>query len=138
MEHTVDLDLPCIPWNKALDADGYGRAIRDGKSKMAHRVVYEEKIGPIPEDLQIDHLCRNRGCVRVEHMEVVTLKENVLRGEGYTAVKARQTRCIVGHPLEGNNLRVLTGGGRECKECSRRRWREYRLRKMEAGTWTKT
>lgn len=123
----------CIEWDGYIDEDGYGKVSVNGKWKSAHRNEWEKKNGLIPDGLVIDHLCRNRKCINVEHMELVTIKENVLRGEGPTAVNARATHCKYGHPLE-----YASETKRFCRECAKRRWREYRRRKMEEGTWKRT
>jgi hypothetical protein len=131
-EHTrVVLHLECIEWTGARDQDGYGRVNFQGKWRGAHRVAYERARGPIPEGLVIDHLCRNRACINPSHMECVTSAENTRRGR-----EATKTACIAGHPLFGSNL-FIESGRRRCRECCRTRWRAYRLRKMEAGTWTR-
>jgi hypothetical protein len=74
-------------------------------------------VGPIPDGLVLDHLCRVRNCVRPEHLEVVTFRENVLRGEGSSANRARQTHCYKGHLLEGENVYTPHNGKRGCKTC---------------------
>ena len=137
-QHSPDLALPCTQWTGAIDSYGYGRLQRDGRWQLAHRLAFEEQVGPIPDGLTIDHLCAKRDCVNVRHMEPVTNAENVLRGVGPTAVNARKSHCIAGHLLSGDNLRLAADGRRECKECSRRRWRTYRGRKIAEGTWTRT
>lgn len=109
-------DDDCWWWQGATN-EGYGRFF-DGKgSKAAHRWAYENIVGPIPDGLVIDHLCRNRGCVNPAHMEPVTDRENILRGEGRGAKQARQTRCKRGHPLEGDNLYNRPDGSRQCRAC---------------------
>lgn len=70
----------CWFWNKRING-GYGRHSIMGKQYYAHRLSYEEFVGPIPEGMFLDHLCRNRSCINPEHLEVVTLAENVRRGE---------------------------------------------------------
>jgi len=90
--------------------------------------MYEALIGPIPEGLVIDHLCRVRNCVNPAHMEPVTNTENVLRGTGPTAVNAQKTHCKHGHPLTPDNL-VKRTDRRECMECRRIREREYKARR---------
>lgn len=79
----------------------YGVFWLDGKSMAAHRVSYELYKGKIPTGLQIDHLCRNRACVNPDHLEPVTCKENLLRGETLNA----RTHCPKGHPRTEDNLR---------------------------------
>ena len=128
----------CIDWPGAIDSYGYGRLQVGPKWKQAHRVVWERKHGNIPKTKQIDHLCRNRKCVNVEHMELVVQRENILRGNGPTAQNARKTHCKRGHPLSGKNLMVCLDGGRWCRECGRLRWRAYRQRKIMEGAWTRT
>lgn len=125
----------CIEWDGAIDANGYGRKNVKDKWCAAHRLAWEKVNGKIPDDLQIDHVCRNRKCVNPNHLELVTRKENILRGIGPTAINARKRRCTKGHLLEGDNLRIRPSGRRECKECGRARWRAYRKRKIQEGTW---
>ena len=125
----------CIEWEGAIDVDGYGRKNVNGKWCQAHRLAWESMNGPIKDGMHIDHVCRNRRCVNPLHLELVTRKENILRGVGPTAINARKIVCSRGHALSGDNLRIRPNGSRECKECSRLRWRQYRLRKIEAGTW---
>lgn len=114
----VDKTDTCWNWTGYLNL-GYGVF----KSKRAHRVAYEHLVGPIPEGLVIDHLCRNRACVNPEHMEPVTNKENVLRGIGPSAQAARLTHCVNGHELKPENLNILTSKKtrlkRRCGACSR-------------------
>lgn len=122
----------CINWNGSLDSDGYGRIQIGKKSRLAHRVAWEKENGLIPKPLVIDHVCRNRACVNVLHMEVVTIKENTLRGTNPPAQNARKKKCVKGHELISSNLRKTKDGGRECSECSRARWRAYSKRKALA------
>ena len=109
------LDSGCWEWTGCKIWNGYGRIhqIIDGKRKMilAHRAVYEILVGPIPEGLTLDHLCRNRSCVNPAHLEAITMRDNVLRGVGPTAINARKTHCINGHLLPAS---------RKCRECLRK------------------
>lgn len=67
---------PCYVWTGTITTTGYGRF---GAYGRAHRISYEEVNGPIPESLEIDHLCRNPPCVRPDHLEPVTRTENARR-----------------------------------------------------------
>ncbi len=97
-------------------------------SVRAHRLAYFLVKGPIPDGLQIDHLCRNKRCVNPDHLEAVTGRENILRGISPTAINARRTSCVRGHVLTGANVATKGRGNRECMACrelfSRRRERE--------------
>ena len=117
----------CWEWHAYLDRDGYGTFWLDGTNRRAHRVAYEIYIGPIPDGLELDHLCRNRACVRPDHLEPVTSQVNNLRGEGPAAAFARATHCVKGHLLDGENLYERPGGGRRCIECGRAAARRYEL-----------
>jgi hypothetical protein len=110
----------CLIWIGARQSLGYGSFRVEGKTLKAHRFSYELNVGLIPEGLVIDHLCRNRACVRPDHLEPVTQKVNVHRGEGVAAVKARKTHCHKGHELAGKNLRV-DSYGRHCRACAIKR-----------------
>jgi hypothetical protein len=101
---------------------GYGMVrTRTGHQQQAHRFSYERFVGPIPEGLTIDHLCRNRACGNPAHMEPVTGKENTLRGIGPTACNARKAYCKRGHLLSGDNVYQHGRSGRMCRTCQRHR-----------------
>ena len=110
----------CWPWTGSL-VKGYGQFSVNGKTVYAHRWAYEEAIGPIPDRLTIDHLCRTPACVNSRHLEAVSNRENILRGTGPAAVHARQTHCIHGHEFTPENTYRAPGRGRECRQC-RRGW----------------
>ncbi len=117
----------CWVWTGAFGREGYGRT-SDGKGHgriaLSHRVSYELEIGPIPDGLHIDHLCRNRACVRPSHLEPVTQAENNRRS-------ATKSVCVAGHPMVDPNLYYRSDGRRECRECCQRRAREYDQRRAE-------
>jgi len=69
--------------------------------------------------LQLDHLCRNRTCCNPAHLELVTGRENLLRGDTLAAANAAKTHCIQGHPLADDNLYVANNGARTCRTCQR-------------------
>jgi hypothetical protein len=110
---------PCWEWVAYCDPCGYGRFGNgpDGEV-MAHRVAWLLLIGPIPEGMELDHLCRNRPCVNPDHLEVVTRLENVRRTPKPGA--KFKSHCHRGHPMSGDNLYVSpTSGNRTCRECQR-------------------
>lgn len=110
---------PCWNWVGNKTAGGYGQfVIRHGKLVYAHRYAYEALRGPIPATLQIDHLCRVRACVNPWHMEPVTNRENMLRGEAPTAKTWRSNACRRGHAFDEQNT-VRYQGTRHCRTCIR-------------------
>ncbi len=113
----------CWPWLLAPQgkAEGpkYGRFWSQNRQVVAHRVVYELLIGPVPDGLTLDHLCRNTMCVNPNHLEPVTSKENSLRGTNPFAENARKTHCQAGHPLSGDNLKINSQGNRMCRACAK-------------------
>jgi hypothetical protein len=130
----VDFTPFCWLWTGAKTHDGYGN-IGVGKYKRfaAHRITYQMFRGPIPEGLQLDHLCRVRHCVNPFHLEAVTCRENILRGEGVCARHARRTHCKHGHELAGDNLRVALDGERICRTCHREGNRKLAKRRWING-----
>lgn len=121
---------PCWIWTGATQF-GYGRFSYGGfdgtRGYVAHRFSYEALVGPIPEGLVLDHLCRVRNCVNPAHLEPVTHRENSLRGVGIPAQNAQKTRCVNGHTLAPENLTVRAHK-RECHICALRRKAAYRAR----------
>jgi hypothetical protein len=123
----------CWNWIGAKSFLGYGRFKSGGRLLLAHRFSYELHKEKIPEGLTLDHLCRNPSCVRPDHLEAVTMKENTLRGIGPAAINARKTHCKRGHEFTvENTARYKTpyGIARECRTCLRARGkRRYAKRK---------
>lgn len=129
----IQITPGCWIWTGTKHSGGYGTInVRLGVNAVSkllvHRVVYEHYNGPIPRGLTLDHLCRNRLCVNPDHLEPVTNKENILRGEAFSAVFARRDRCVRGHLLTPENTsRYSHKGidqGRICRTCHRERQRE--------------
>lgn len=110
----------CWDWKAAVTKGGYGTVWIGGSVMRAPRISYYLAYGTIDENKAIDHLCRNRRCVNPAHLELVSHRENVLRGNSPLALKARQTHCKRGHRLIGSNIyRPPTGAGnsRRCLAC---------------------
>ena len=116
----------CWLWSGAKTGEGYGTIQGpNGKTLLAHRLAYETERGPIPPGKQIDHLCRTRHCVNCDHMELVSRRENILRGTSPTARAAKVTCCPAGHPYSGSNL-YLYHGWRRCRTCTVARTKAWR------------
>jgi hypothetical protein len=111
----------CWEWQASRDRrNGYGWFWFEGKMQKAHRVSYRLNVGPIPEGLQLDHLCRNRGCVNPAHLEPVTSRENTLRGDTFAAAQAARTHCPQGHEYTEENT-ARWNRKRYCRACHRSR-----------------
>jgi hypothetical protein len=125
----------CWLWVGVRSSDGYGRfEIRNhqvSKVFKAHQMSWILLRGPVPDGLQLDHLCRVRHCVNPDHLEPVTMAENIRRGISPWGLNAQKTHCPRGHELMGPNLYVTPGGGRSCKTCRRDQTRRCRQRKLE-------
>ena len=117
----------CWLWTGALSTRGYARIWHQGQMRQAHRIMYEMTRGSIPNPLVIDHLCRVRHCVNPDHMEVVTNRENLLRGVGITAKNYRKTHCIRGHIFNYENTVILPSKPtvRHCRKCKNLHWRRW-------------
>ena len=108
-------DNGCWEWVGARSTDGYGHVSLAGSVRPAHRIAYEWVNGPIPNEMQMDHLCRNPPCVNPSHLEPVAQRENILRGmDPVRAANLRSGRCGNGHirtpetvHMEGNSHRCL-------------------------------
>lgn len=103
----------CHVWTAYVRPSGYGMFGIGRRVHYAHRVAYELFVGPIPEGLQIDHLCRNRRCVNPMHLEPVTHRENGRRGKW-----SRKTHCVHGHAYTPDNTYYSADGSRRCRICT--------------------
>lgn len=114
IETNVQVDeLGCWLWARRVDRCGYGLLKYRDRTANAHIFAYEAWYGPVPEGLELDHLCRVRHCVNPGHLEPVTHVENMRR-----AVVVRDT-CGNGHPRTEENVRIRANGTRRCLPCHR-------------------
>ena len=115
----------CWEWSGSRSKEGYGLLHARG-CRLAHRYFWIELRGVIPAGLTIDHTCRNRCCVNPDHLELVTLWENVLRGNTLARSNASKTHCSKGHAFSrSNTAKTAKGRGRICITCrneAQRRW----------------
>lgn len=128
----------CWLWTSTTGGNGkYGQFSVNGRFMAAHRFAYELLVGPIPEGLDLDHVkargCRSTLCVNPAHLEPVTRRENLLRGDTFIAENAAKTHCPQGHPLAGGNLLASNLGRRQCRTCKQARDRiAHHARKASA------
>ena len=139
----------CWEWIAGKDVNGYGSFLSPlAKEKRwhgegAHRYSYRIHNGEIPKNLFIDHLCQNPSCVNPNHLEAVTNRENLRRGNGPIGTNAKKTHCIHGHPFDKNNTywRNTKWGikARMCRTCMRlkQRARYRRINNVSPSLWKK-
>ncbi len=118
----------CWIWLGGKNTDGYGYFYTNSKTVRCSRFIYEYYYGQICPDLVLDHLCRNRACVNPVHLEQVTIRKNILRGFGVTAINFKKTHCPQGHEYDDENTYIFKGNGsRRCKICITARQKKYQL-----------
>jgi hypothetical protein len=130
-----EVESGCHQWTACTSAAGYGR-FNDGKRIVfAHRYAWEAAHGKIEDDLVIDHLCRNRACVNVEHLRAVTRRENTMApgSLAFQKMYAERTHCGNGHELSDDNLvqsDLKRDNRRRCAICTKESWKKgYHRRK---------
>lgn len=112
-------------WLYAGNINNKGYGVIGSPSTRAHRATYQTMVGPVPEGLELDHLCRVRACINPDHLEAVTHQENMIRSP--IVGRPVMTHCIRGHKLEPNNVYIavknkVTGRvGRQCSQCQKDR-----------------
>ena len=119
-------DTGCWLWTGCLNSKGYGCWSQNGKVKLTHRVAYELLVGPIPEGMVNDHLCRERRCCFPGHLEPVTSRVNTRRGMAATA-----TECKRGHAFDEANTYITKRGTRECRICRRMQRERFAAKRVE-------
>lgn len=108
----------CWIWVGYITPYGYGQFGIEYVSNQAHRLSYLHYVGEIPEGKILHHTCNVKHCVNPEHLIPISSRENVLLGDGPTAVNFRKEECKRGHPLSGSNLYIDGFGHRRCRMCT--------------------
>lgn len=147
VDRLMELSVPepntgCWLWIAKVNHSDYGLMTMAGRKRarlrQAHRVSYEQFIGPIPEGMHIDHKCRQRRCINPEHLEAVTPRENTMRTDNVVAVNARKTVCKNGHEFTPENTYIRPGehGARSCRKCvNAASVRRNERRRQERAAW---
>lgn len=118
----------CWLWTGADNGCGYGTmTMGHDRRAYAHRLAYELFVGPVPDGLHLDHLCRVRCCVNPSHLEPVTNRENARRGN-VGSHQSSKTHCIRGHAFDEHGYRN-NKGNRQCRLCTRMRQKSSDERK---------
>lgn len=135
----------CWRWTGGTFNHGYAQFWFEGRNVLAHRFAYELCIGPIPDGATIDHVrargCRFTDCVNPAHLEPVTMRENLLRGDTFQAANAAKTHCIHGHeftPENTKHYRNRTTTARECITCRKGINQRSNIRKREQRRLART
>lgn len=131
----VDCSSDCWVWIGSRHPRGYGQFANDYRKGFAHRVAYETWRGLVPKGMELDHLCRVKACANPWHVEAVTHRVNVLRGEGQAAKNAVKTHCKHGHLLDEKNTYVFTGRGyveRLCRACGQKHKAAYSAKRRRS------
>jgi hypothetical protein len=118
----IDDSGECWLWQGHTSADGYAFFSVNGRNTAVHRVSYEAFVAPMPDGLEIDHLCRVRSCVNPSHLEAVTHRVNMQRRVYTPELRAQ---CRNGHLYDEQNT-LTNSGRRRCRACHVEAMRRYR------------
>ena len=134
-------ETPCLIWTGSKTTAGYGNLKLAKKYVYAHRIVFEARYGEIPKRIDgdravLDHLCRNRACVNIDHLELVANRVNILRGDTIQAANAAKTHCHKGHEFTPENTGRHGKYGRTCLTCQPRRPRSRRTHCLRGHEFT--
>ena len=122
----------CKLWTNCLDKDGYGSFYFRKKNRRAHRVAYYIHNGDIPSGMVIDHICKNRNCVNIEHLRMITSAENTLdNSDSVGARNKRKMFCKNGHPFDKKY-----GKQRYCSICSSEKTKQLRKKWLSEANKT--
>ncbi len=147
LSRAVPQENGCWEWQGAKTSAGYGNVKYQGKAQCVHVVVFEAIKGPVPEGLEIDHLCHTKACTVPQreclhrlccnpaHLEPVPHRVNVLRGtagEKIARISRNKTHCPKGHPYDEANTGRTHQGHRFCLECKRSQGRGYYHKRKNA------
>ena len=124
----VDFGGDCWEWMGAASSNGYGNFYLGGgrgepRYIRAHRMAWRLLVGPLPNDVHLDHRCLNLRCVNPDHVEPVSASTNLWR-----RWLSKRTHCPQGHPMTSANTYVTARGGRQCKACRAESERRRRVR----------
>lgn len=128
----IEPNSGCWLWLGYVNAHGYGTMWWSSQRpvRQTHPVIYEFFLGPVPPGLELDHLCRTRSCCNPCHLEPVTRRTNLLRGDTFAARKLTQTHCERGHLFDDKNT-YYWRGRRHCRLCRLEHQRQLRLRRKQ-------
>jgi len=129
-EYENHKDGDCIVFDGPKSGGGYGYACINNQVVRAHRAVWEEEIGKIPEGMTVDHVCYQKDCINIEHLRLLTHSENTKLSRTNIARRAK-THCPHGHQYDETNTYTDKRGSRHCKTCLTNRDKEFQEKRKE-------
>ncbi|HYT43449.1 MAG TPA: HNH endonuclease signature motif containing protein, partial [Methylomirabilota bacterium] len=128
--NTAETDMGCRIWLGSTNSYGYGTVFAFDNNRMVHRIIWELEVGDIPEGWHIHHICKNKLCVNIEHLQPLSPRDHMLIENTPPAVNSRKEYCKYGHKLD-EEITAIYGGARQCRVCHIRRAREFRYKNLE-------